>query len=104
MMRPLLNINHLTKTYGKTKACDRITFDLYPGQVLGIIGESGSGKSTLLNSIGSNLSIDSGKVTYTNSNNEILNIKQLPESKRSLYMVIMVSMRERFGSSMIIAG
>ena len=80
-MKFILNINNVTKTYGKTKACDNITFDLYPGQVLGIIGESGSGKSTLLNSIGSNLSIDSGKVTYTNSNNKILNIKQLPESK-----------------------
>lgn len=48
----LLNIAQLTKTYGNLTACDRITFDLYPGQVLGIMGESGSGKSTLLNSIG----------------------------------------------------
>ena len=56
-MKPLLNINKLTKTYGDIKACNNINFDLYPGQVLGIIGESGSGKSTLLNCIGSNLSL-----------------------------------------------
>ena len=80
-MELILNINQLTKTYGNLKACNDITFDLYPGQVLGIIGESGSGKSTLLNSIGSNLSIDEGKVTYVNSNNEILDIKQLPEAQ-----------------------
>jgi putative phosphonate transport system ATP-binding protein len=80
-MNPLLNINNLTKIYGHLKACNNINFDLYPGQVLGIIGESGSGKSTLLNSIGGNSSIDEGKVTYTNSNNEILDIKQLPESQ-----------------------
>jgi len=80
-MNSLLDIKQLTKTYGNLIACNNISFDLYPGQVLGIIGESGSGKSTLLNSVGSNLSIDEGKITYTNSNNEILNIKQLPEAQ-----------------------
>ncbi len=80
-MKPLLNINKLTKSYGSIKACNNINFDLYPGQVLGIVGESGSGKSTLLNSVGSNLAIDEGEVTYTNSKYEILNIKQLPEAQ-----------------------
>ncbi|MEL6578969.1 MAG: phosphonate C-P lyase system protein PhnK [Cyanobacteria bacterium J06621_12] len=80
-MQSILNIEQLTKSYGNLKACDRITFDLYPGQVLGIIGESGSGKSTLLNSIGSKLSIDAGRVIYNNSKNETLNIKQLPEAQ-----------------------
>ena len=80
-MESLLNIDRLTKTYGSLKACNNITFDLYPGQVLGIIGESGSGKSTLLNCIGNSLEIDAGEVTYTNSNNETLNIKQIPKSK-----------------------
>ena len=81
MMELLLTVEQLTKSYGNLKACNNISFELYPGQVLGIIGESGSGKSTLLNSVGSDLSIDAGKVTYTNSNNEILDIKQLSESK-----------------------
>lgn len=80
-MKPLLNINKLTKAYGNLKACNNINFALYPGQVLGIVGESGSGKSTLLNCIGSNLEIDRGEITYTNSKHEILNIKQLPESQ-----------------------
>ena len=80
-MNSLLDIKKLTKTYGNLKACNNINFDLYPGQVLGIIGESGSGKSTLLNSIGSSLSIDAGKITYTNSKNEILDIKLLPEAQ-----------------------
>ena len=78
-MNSLLNISQLAKTYGNLKACDNITFDLYTGQVLGIVGESGSGKSTLLNCVGGNLSIDAGEVIYINSNNEILNIKQLSE-------------------------
>ena len=80
-MNAILNIKQLTKSYGNLKACNNINFNLYPGQVLGIIGESGSGKSTLLNCVGSNLEVDTGKVTYTNSKSEILDIKQLPESK-----------------------
>lgn len=80
-MKPLLKIGKLTKNYGKLKACKNINFDLYPGQVLGIVGESGAGKSTLLNCIGGSLEIDAGEVIYTNSKNEILNIKQLPESR-----------------------
>lgn len=80
-MNPLLNINQLTKTYGNLSACNNISFDLYSGQVLGIVGESGSGKSTLLNCIGSNLAIDAGEITYINIENNISNIKQLPESQ-----------------------
>ena len=56
-MQPILTVNNLSKYYGDLCACDRIAFSLYPGQVLGIIGESGSGKTTLLNAIAGQLSI-----------------------------------------------
>lgn len=85
-MKPLLEVTQLTKTYGEIEACDRVSFELYPGQVLGIVGESGAGKSTLLNCIGNDLEIDSGKVIYTNAKNKVLNIKQLPESQRRKLM------------------
>ena len=80
-MNSLLDIKQLTKTYGDLTACNNISFNLYPGQVLGIVGESGSGKSTLLNCIGSNLKIDTGEITYTNIENTISNIKKLSESQ-----------------------
>lgn len=78
----LLNIVQLTKAYGNLTACERITFDLYPGQVLGIVGESVSGKSIFFNSIGGDLFINAGDVVYTNSKNEVLNIKQLAEPQK----------------------
>ena len=54
-MKPILNIENLTKIYGnvpsQTKALNGITFQVMPGEFLGIMGSSGSGKSTLLNCI-----------------------------------------------------
>ena len=54
-MEPILEIESLKKYYGKnpnqTKALDGITFQVMPGEFLGIMGSSGSGKSTLLNCI-----------------------------------------------------
>lgn len=54
-MEPILKIESLKKYYGKsknqTKALDGITFQVMPGEFLGIMGSSGSGKSTLLNCI-----------------------------------------------------
>ncbi|WP_019502508.1 phosphonate C-P lyase system protein PhnK [Pseudanabaena sp. PCC 6802] len=85
-MQPLLKVRHLSKSYGAIQACDRVSFDLYPGQVLGIVGESGSGKTTLLNAIAGKLAIDMGAISYTNNNGEPLDIIQLPEPQRRRLM------------------
>ena len=55
-MEPLLQISHLTKIFsdGKEndyKAVDDVSFELFPGEKLAIIGESGSGKTTVVNMI-----------------------------------------------------
>lgn len=65
-MEPILNIENVTKTYGnvpnQTKALDGITFQVMPGEFLGIMGSSGSGKSTLLNCIATVISPTGGRI------------------------------------------
>ncbi|MEL6814770.1 MAG: phosphonate C-P lyase system protein PhnK [Cyanobacteria bacterium J06598_3] len=86
-MQPLLTVEQLTKKYGAIQACDRISLSLYPGQILGIIGESGSGKTTLLNAIAHRLPIDSGQITYYNNNNvQSIDLSKLPEPDRRRLM------------------
>ncbi|KPQ32176.1 MAG: putative phosphonate transport system ATP-binding protein PhnK [Phormidesmis priestleyi Ana] len=85
-MNTLLDVQNLSKAYGSVQACDRISFSLYPGQILGIIGESGSGKTTLLSAIAHQTPSDSGQIIYRNSANQILHINQISESERRQLM------------------
>ena len=52
---PILKVNHLSTRFktdrGAVTAVDRVSFDLFPGEVLGIVGESGCGKSVTNRSI-----------------------------------------------------
>ena len=64
---PLLAVRGLTKHYGGRIGCADVSFDLYPGEVLGIVGESGSGKSTLLSCLAGHLTPDAGEVVFETS-------------------------------------
>lgn len=63
-MTPLLEVRNLSKFYGGRIGCADVSFNLYPGEVLGIVGESGSGKSTLLNCLAGHQPPDIGEVIF----------------------------------------
>ena len=58
----MLNIEHLTKTYGDKKAEDDLSLHIMPGEIYGFIGHNGAGKTTTLKSVVGILSFDKGEI------------------------------------------
>ena len=60
---PLLSARGLVKRYGRVTALDHADFDLYPGEILAVIGDNGAGKSTLIKAICGAVTPDEGEIT-----------------------------------------
>ncbi|MDY7037714.1 MAG: ATP-binding cassette domain-containing protein, partial [Thermodesulfobacteriota bacterium] len=63
-IQPILRVKNITKSFGGIIALHEVSFDLYKGDVLGIMGPNGSGKTTLINCITGFLKPDSGNILY----------------------------------------
>ena len=63
---PLLQVRHLKQCFGKDnfRAVDDISFDIYPGEVFGLVGESGCGKTTTGRSIIKLYTITDGDIIF----------------------------------------
>ena len=83
-MTPLLSVRALTRRYGARIGCADVSFDLYPGEVMGIVGESGSGKSTLLNCLAGHLAPDSGVVLFDTRDRGLVDSAQMSEPERRM--------------------
>ena len=59
----MLDIQHLTKTYGEKKAVDDLTLHIAPVEIYGFIGHNGAGKTTTLKSVVGILQFDQGEIT-----------------------------------------
>ena len=61
-MEPILSGKNLVKRYGRVVALDHCDFELYPGEILAVIGDNGAGKSTLIKAVSGAVTPDEGKV------------------------------------------
>jgi fructose transport system ATP-binding protein len=61
--QPLLTARGLVKRYGRVTALDHADFDLYPGEILAVIGDNGAGKSSLIKAISGAVIPDEGEIT-----------------------------------------
>lgn len=61
-MKKIIEVKNLTKEYKNLKAIDNLTFDVFEGEILGLLGPNGSGKSTTINSILQLLNYSSGSI------------------------------------------
>ena len=60
--RIMLQISHLTKTYGKKNAVDDLSLEIRPGEIYGFIGHNGAGKTTTMKAVAGILQFDAGEI------------------------------------------
>ncbi len=72
-MENIISVRDLEKSYGNHKAVNKISFDVYQGQLFSFLGVNGAGKSTTIDMITTVLQQDSGTITV-NGNTVVLMI------------------------------
>jgi fructose transport system ATP-binding protein len=65
--QPVLEARGLVKHYGQVIALDGTDFELYPGEILAVIGDNGAGKSTLIKILSGAIQPDSGEIFLNGS-------------------------------------
>ncbi|MBC6437282.1 MAG: sugar ABC transporter ATP-binding protein [Rhodobacteraceae bacterium] len=76
---PLVELNDISISFGGIKAVDHVCVDLYPGEVVGLLGHNGAGKSTLIKCLSGAYQMDSGEIRI---NGDKVNI-QTPRDARA---------------------
>ena len=64
MPAPVISIEGVSKTFPGVRALSDVSFELFPGEVLALMGENGAGKSTLMKILAGVYTKDSGRILY----------------------------------------
>ncbi len=75
---PVLEVRGVSKAYGGITAVNDVSFDLVPGEILGIIGPNGAGKTTLFDLLSGYVATDTGRVVF-----ESMDVTHLPPDARA---------------------
>lgn len=63
-MEPLLEVKNITKRFGGLTAVDNMDMEVFPGEVVGLLGDNGAGKSTLIKVISGVYHADAGTIFF----------------------------------------
>lgn len=77
-MTPLVELKDMSISFGGVKAVDHVSLDLYPGEVVGLLGHNGAGKSTLIKMLSGAYKMDTGEIWI---NGEKANINSPRDSR-----------------------
>ena len=61
---PILSAQGLSKSFGAVRVIHEISFEVWPGEVLGVLGPNGAGKTTLFNLISGDVAVDGGNLRF----------------------------------------
>ncbi|MCD6577622.1 MAG: sugar ABC transporter ATP-binding protein [Anaerolineaceae bacterium] len=70
---PVVKLKGISKNFPGVQALNQVSFDIYPGEILAIVGENGAGKSTLMNILSGVYQPDEGEIIYLGEKIEISN-------------------------------
>jgi ABC-type sugar transport system ATPase subunit len=59
---PVLALRAVSKSYGAVRALRGVSFDVWPGEIVGLIGDNGAGKSTLISVVSGSVAPDRGRI------------------------------------------
>lgn len=82
-----LTLESVSRHFGETRAVDKVTLNILPGQFVGVIGRSGAGKSTMLRLINRLVDPTSGSVLFNDTDITALKGKALREWRRDCAMI-----------------
>ena len=94
----MLEIDHLSKSYGKVRALDGLSFDVRPGEIFGFVGSNGAGKTTAMRIMLGVLAADAGTVRWKGAELDLQTrrtVGYMPE-ERGLYPKMKVGEQLRY--------